>query len=307
MTRFKNLKNNSIVSHKSHKATLFLLLVISGLFFISAYCARLYIKNYTPAVLSIQEISRSTQVSAFVGEFRFTLTGYTSPFARVVLEGQGIFDETVADAYGRFTFLNKFSPLSPREACITAYDTDGRSSKPVCLPPFSVNKNVVIGPILLPPTLSVNQDSFIMNDYGILTGKAAPESLVSIDLYTDRAANKINLTTLSDGSGDYSLTLPTERQATLRMFTQNAHKELSSDTSNTLVLHILPIWKLIMKHLALLMKFLLRYWLPVALFIEGLILLVLWLLGKRSVYPLALRPHNELTVTSTHSLVKQAR
>ena len=269
-----------------------------------------------PSSLGLQAITESTHVSAFIGEFRFTLRGYTSPGARVILEGLGIYDETYANAAGEFVFLNRFSPLSPREACITAHDTDRRISNPLCLPPFSVHKNVSMGPILLPPTVSLNQDQFSVNDYGILTGKAAPDSEVDIDIYTETTAQKLSLTAQTDESGSYSLTLPTEHENTLRIFSINYYRELISDKSNTLTLAILPIWKLILKQFSIFFGFLKKFALPLILLFEGLILLLLFLFkDKARSHPLALRTQHPIitlkskfpTLKRTQELVKQVR
>lgn len=269
------------------------------------------------SALGLQAITRSTRVSAFIGEFRFTLNGYTSPHARVVLEGQGIYDETYADENGRFVFYNRFSPLSSREACLTAHDTDGRSSVPLCLPPFSVLKNVTIGPILLPPTVSVNQDIYLAHDYGILSGKAAPESQVTIDMYADTQAQKINLLAKADTDGNYSVTLPTEQEKTMRLYSINEYKDLVSAKSNTLTMFILPIWQVILKWFVRIIGLLKGYLLPLIVLIEGLAILGLYLWGyRRKKYPLALYPKNQLVkqvrwsdlmIVSPHDIVRSKK
>ena len=145
------------------------------------------IKGYT--------IGHKAKVSAFVGNARYTITGYTSPFATVKLEGQGVYNETIADKSGRFTFNNGFSPLTPREVCITAIDIYKRITNPLCLPPFPIKKDITIGPVILPPTLSINQPEYLINDYGILHGLSTPKSNVSISMANELNNQNINLTT----------------------------------------------------------------------------------------------------------------
>lgn len=297
MKRFKSLKNS--LTKKSNSPLVVSLLFLSIVFAASAGFSYMYIFSRMPSqtsynALGLKSITRSTQVSAFIGEFRFSLTGYTSPYARVIFEGQGIFDETFADKYGKFTFLNRFSPLSSREACLTAHDTDGRSTRPLCLPPFSVKKNVVIGPVLLPPTVSVTQDVYLVHDYGGLSGKAAPDSSVAIDLYSDNT--KIPLTTYTDASGDYSISLPTEREKTLRAYSINHYADLISDKSTTLTMHILPVWQYILKSLTLIARYLKDFALPLILLVECLILVGLFLWGRHHSYPLMIRPESRLDV-----------
>jgi len=118
----------------------------------------LYYKNPTEpsgSVAGIKNQSFGVVNTAFIGEHRFSLFGYTSPRALVTFEGMGIFDQTTADDSGYFQFDNRFSPTSSREACLSSKDQFGRLSSPACLPPFPVNYNVSIGPVIMPPTVSL--------------------------------------------------------------------------------------------------------------------------------------------------------
>ena len=200
----------------------------------------------TPTPVQAHEVLGTSdvgvEISAFVGDITFNLSGFTSPGAHVILEGQGIFAETYANQYGEFFFLNSYAPLSPREACLTAIDTNGRLSNPQCLPAFAVNEHINIGPIILPPTVSASEGTLTVDDYGVLSGKAVPDSTVTVDLYTDTSDSKISLLTQANQDGDYSMTLPTENQSTLRAFTTNDHDGLTSDKSLTLTMDVEPAW-----------------------------------------------------------------
>lgn len=254
-------------------------------------------------VAGIREITApDVTVSAFIGQFRFTITGYTSPFATVTIEGQGIYAETVADANGLFTFSDQFSPLSPREACLTAIDTDGRISNPLCLPPFAVHKDVRIGPIILPPTVSLTQPAIAIDEYGGITGKGVPDSTVDIDLYPQNKADKVSLTTTTDQGGNYSLTVPTEHENTMHVYSQNTFLEFISDKSNTLTVNVAPIWKLILGRLKYFLDALSSISISLILFVEGLILLGLFLISRRGKYPLALRPSHDIEERQESSL-----
>ena len=297
MKKLKSSRKNFVIRIISNTSPILLLLV--ALFGVSAVIAFgiLHRQEPTPKIvtssLGIRTISDSVSISAFVGAFRFTLAGFTSPGARVILEGQGIFDETYANDKGEFLFADIFSPLSPREACLTAIDTDGRTSNPLCLPPFPVNQDVSIGPVILPPTISTNQDQLLVDDFGILSGKGAPESDITIDLYPESKSDKITIATKTDKNGDYSLTLPTELSTTLRTYATNIYLGLFSDKSFTLTFSIMPIWKLMLRQLGMLLDFLKSLSLATILFIEALVILALILLGrKRKQHPLALRSHS---------------
>ncbi|MFH0852812.1 MAG: hypothetical protein V1853_00160, partial [bacterium] len=138
----------------------------------------LYLNNplETPSAVAGLKTEQSQPIlnSISIGDFHFTLFGYTSPHAEVTLDGQGIYDKTYADSNGFFKFNNRFSPFSPREACLSSKDQFGRISFPVCLPAFPIKYNVSIGPVLIPPTLSLNQEYYYLNDQITLSGQTIP-------------------------------------------------------------------------------------------------------------------------------------
>ena len=97
----------------------------------------------------------------------------------------GIFDQTTADGKGYFQFNNRFSPFSKREACLSSKDQFGRLSSPVCLPPFPVDYNVSIGPVIMPPTVSLDKKDYFMGDQVMLSGQAVPNTEVKLSVFGD--------------------------------------------------------------------------------------------------------------------------
>jgi hypothetical protein len=162
-----------------------LLLVFLGFF--SIYLTNLAKPNQR-TVAGIKTSASETTVSLSIGEFHFTLFGYTSPSAKVTISGLGIFDETYADEIGYFIFNNRFSPFSPREACLTAQDVLGRLSAPLCLPPFPTIYNVEIGPVIMPPTVSVDIGEYFIGDEAMLSGQTIPNTEVDLAFFTDQIA-----------------------------------------------------------------------------------------------------------------------
>lgn len=242
------------------------------------------IKGYT--------IGRKVMISAFIGNARYTITGYTSPLALVKLEGQGIYNETHADKNGRFTFQDGFSPLTPREVCITAVDTDGRVTQPLCLPAFPIKKNIALGPLILPPTLSVNQPEFLINDNGILNGLSAPGSLVDINVAHDTYDQNLIIQTQANQDGEYSVTLPTSHKDTVRIYSRTSLDTLDSIASNLLSFEVLPWWLLMLNWLFEALIGLKEHIATVVIIIEAAALgYVLWyfILAKKVAHPLALR------------------
>jgi len=145
----------------------------------------LYSKNHqlgTVAGITSQEQEVENSVS--IGEYHFSLFGYTSPQAEVTFNGQGIFDQTISDDTGYFELKNRFSPFSPREACLSAKDQLGRLSSSVCLPAFPVKYNVRIGPVLIPPTVSLDKNVYYLDNGVFLSGQTVPNSEVELSMFT---------------------------------------------------------------------------------------------------------------------------
>jgi hypothetical protein len=229
-----------------------------------------------------------TTISAFIGEYRFTLFGYTSPKALVTFQGLGIFDQTY------FEFKNRFSPFSPREACLTAQDQLGRLTNPVCLPPFPVNYNVTIGPVLMPPTLSLDKSDYWVGDEVILSGQSIPESNISLSTFTDeknsllsQIIKKINpqvyafslpkLETKTDKKGNFSIALPSSSAKKIRLFAQTKFQNENSPKSVNLTFKILPWWMIIFKFFIFLWLLIKPRLLEIVILIELIFLLIYFL------------------------------
>jgi hypothetical protein len=230
--------------------------------------------------------SYETTISAFIGEYRFTLFGYTSPKALVTFQGLGIFDQTYADETGYFEFKNRFSPFSPREACLTAQDQLGRLTNPVCLPPFPVNYNVTIGPVLMPPTLSLDKSDYWVGDEVILSGQTIPETSVFLSIFTDENKSLISqvyafslpkLETKTDKSGNFSIALPSSSAKKFRLFAQTHFQNENSPKSVKLTLKILPWWMIIIKFFIFIWLLIKPRLLEIVILIELIFLLIYFL------------------------------
>jgi len=230
--------------------------------------------------------SYETTISAFIGEYRFTLFGYASPKALVTFQGLGIFDQTYADESGYFEFKNRFSPFSPREACLTAQDQLGRLTNPVCLPPFPVNYNVTIGPVLMPPTLSLDKSDYWVGDEVILSGQSIPDSNISLSTFTDENKSLISqvyafslpkLETKTDKKGNFSIALPSSSAKKIRLFAQTKFQNENSPKSVNLTFKILPWWMIIFKFFIFLWLLIKPRLLEIFILIELIFLLIYFL------------------------------
>jgi hypothetical protein len=162
--------------------TLLFVIIIYSLLFIHLKRNGVQLNNGQISGASSQSYSTSVDVS--IGEYRFNLFGYSSPDALITFSGMGIADQTYADSGGYFEFKNRFSPFSPREACLTTQDQLGRLTTPVCLPPFPTKYDVSIGPVIMPPTLSLDKNDYWVGDEVVVAGQTIPNTDVNLSLFT---------------------------------------------------------------------------------------------------------------------------
>lgn len=275
------------------------------------------------SVAGLKTESFSINNSLFIGEFRFTLFGYTSPNAVVSLNGQGINDQTISDSTGYFEFANRFSPFSPSEACLSAKDQFGRISSPVCLPPLPTETNITIGPVIIPPTLSLDKNSYFTGDEVILSGQTIPDSKVNLSIFT-RPTNLLSksiikpveafsipkLTATSDSLGNFSIALPSSSAQNYRLFAQVDYQDLPSANSLTLSLKIQPIWMIIIKFFGFLWNIIKDRLLELIILLEIIALISYYLkilIDYHTKYAIVLRNKYPLTYQLTRTdLVKKS-
>lgn len=246
-------------------------------------------------------------VSATVGRYRFSLWGYTSPSAIVTLDGIGISDRTTSDKNGYFSFTNSFAPLSPRETCLTAQDQFGRLSNQVCLPPFPIANSTSIGPVLMPPTVSLSRNQYFIGDEVILSGQTMPDTTVEISVFIDEKSSILSklipqayaftfpkVQAKADKKGNFSLSLPSSKTNFFRLFAQTIYQRRDSPKSITLSLKIFPWWMILIE---LLKSRVLE------IFIALLIIaLLIYLLTKRF-HPHELAKNRALVLYENHPLL----
>ncbi len=219
--------------------------------------------SFSGSVAGLKTAGSSAVVSLSIGEYRFSLFGYSSPGALVTIEGMGIYDQTYANSEGYFEFKNRFSPLSPREACLTAQDQFGRISSPACLPPFPTRYNVTIGPVILPPTISLDKLDYFIGDKVVVSGQTIPDKEIDFSLFIDEKKSIVSylaflvkpvealtfpkLETKADKKGNFSLSFPSSKSDFFRLFARVNYQKETSPKSITLNFKILPIWMIIIK------------------------------------------------------------
>jgi hypothetical protein len=196
-------------------------------------------------------VYQSVSVSASIGQNRVTINGYTSPESRVELSSPRVFAVTYSDQSGYFVFDKTLLPKNPSDLCLTSIDQDSRHTTPICIPsPPITNYQTDIGPILLPPTISLENALINPNATVITSGQSIPNSQVSIHFYKvdDQAVSfpkevqaysLPSITFTTDQDGHFSLSLPTAYSSNYRLFASTNFDDSNSPKSNTLI-YILP-------------------------------------------------------------------
>ncbi len=250
----------------------------------------------------------------FGGGGQFKIYGYTSPQALVSLESGAGFDETRAKEDGYFEFTDRYSPISPQEACLTAQDQFGRLSSPVCLPPFPNDSYVEIGPVILSPTLSFDKADYFIGDEVVLSGQTIPNTNVDLEMFSKNQQFSLikpveafsfpELLTRSDSKGNFSISLPSTSAKTYRLFAQTKYDTQSSPKSLTLQFQILPVWMIIIKFFLFIWSLIKSRLLEISILVE--IIALTYYLIKHYFQPHAimLRKHFDLMLEE-HEIVKR--
>ena len=268
---------------------------------------------YSPnQVVATAENPQSYQitVSATIGESRLTLFGWTSPQSLVELQGQRVSESVIANEQGYFFFDRILlpAPRSPRSAsgvgeveptypelCLSSIDSLSRVSFPTCLPPLPLGSfDISIGPVLLPPTLSLSKGNFLPNEQVIAQGLTIPNSEVNIFL-ANNLTHSLRFSFIpsvyayfipryqikADANGHFEFNLPSSPPTSgtsWKIFAAATYLGSPSPKSNTLTFRILGWWEWLWEQIKLILGLIVGlakpYWWQIIIFLEIGILLV---------------------------------
>lgn len=195
------------------------------------------------------------------GFAKIKIFGWAPRESTVGLRGIAVSEDTQADITGYFEFtgLTLPTPLSflagllYPELCLTAKDTQGRTTHPVCIPPLSLISHARnVGPILLPPTLSFTKGIVRENTQSQALGRTIPDSEVKVYLAKKDLKPGLNIVSeiaafylptysvKSNDQGDFEFSLPTNEVNDWRIFVAANFQGSLSAKSNTLTLAVKP-------------------------------------------------------------------
>lgn len=200
-------------------------------------------------------------IAPFLRPGEFLIYGYAPSSSTVYMNGIAVSEETIAQQSGYFEFrrlpfptiLASLASLIYPELCFTAEDIDKRMTNPVCIPKLPQSaQSEKIGPILIPPTISIDKNEYHLNDTVKASGVSFPKSLVKVffaksdkkyifELIPNVAAYglpSIELTT--DNNGYYEVTLPSNTYDDWRVYSLSDHEGSITPLSNILAFSTFP-------------------------------------------------------------------
>ncbi len=190
------------------------------------------------------------------------LYGYTSPYAKVELVKPDLIGlkniqstiETFADSNGYFYFSN-IPFTSNNDLCLTSFDRNERSTKPSCLNSKNIQiYNQYLGPLIIPPTLSLTSDKSKSMTNIQAKGESVPYSTIYFNIVkkptlidkindlisiNNEAKASINFSLNSDSvkvdkEGYYLFNLPSSTRNDFIIKAQNIYRNYISSYSNDL-------------------------------------------------------------------------
>jgi hypothetical protein len=241
---------------------------------------RVYSTVSAQTVINFPTSPARVTISVSLGEPVLKLWGYGAPSQRVELTGDRVTDiaYTRSDCYFEFlkTYLPQTSNLFYPELCLTGIDLVGRATPPTCIPPLPVaSSSYEIGPVILPPTISLDAGVIDISNQAGASGVTIPNSDIKIVLAEDRGDPDLSAfsivrpakayyipsyTIRSDSVGNFSFNMPAGSPKTWRVFAITEYSQgATSPKSNTLkfdvqspvVTAIISLWKFILSLLTL--------------------------------------------------------
>jgi len=228
--------------------------------------------------------SASTSITASIAENRVTIFGYTSKKSRVEVSSPKVFAVTYSDQKGYFIFDKILLPKNPSDLCLISFDNNNRSTHPICIPPPPpTNYHTDIGPILLPPTISLEKDKINPNSTVNTSGQAIPNSIVDIHFYKVKdsalsfpkeayAYSLPSVTATTDSEGNFSLNLPTAYSSDYRLYASAKFDNDYSPKSNTLVYVLPSLFYLFLQRYPFL-----YYLIPISLLLTIILIIIFYL------------------------------
>lgn len=230
----------------------------------------IFLIGFLSIIIPKEVNAQTTNVSASVGKYYVTISGYVSPFASVVMSANSIFmASTVADPEGNFTLKNVFVNEGFTDFCLEAIDVKRVGDSYTCLKIDAVFKDTSKEEIFLPPTLGLSGQKINPGSSVFASGYSMPSAKVIINISKD-----IKIDVSADENGYYKYELKDLPAGKYSLFATARHGDKDSEKpTRTKDLEALSLGGVIKQNLFLILLF-------VLLVIVAIILLLI-LLSKR--------------------------
>lgn len=176
--------------------------------------------------MPLQEVKAAeASVSATVGNYYLSLSGYIAPYASVVLSSDGVvLRSTVADAQGNFFISQVLIKAGFSHFCLDAVDYRrlGESESCFTVPPASsaISKQN----IFLPPTLGLQRTDVNVGDNALAWGYGMPGATVTVHLDGGKGC-----VVTADNTGYYQCTIKIAKAGTHELYADSVLKGKSSE------------------------------------------------------------------------------
>jgi len=193
-------------------------------------------------VLAIQSktlVKPPVKVTARVGEFYLSLSGYASPYASVILTSGGVFYRSaVADQNGSWSINDILINKNFSSFCLQHIDYKNIGESTTCLTVPPATADIIKKDIFLPPTIGLQRSEIIAGGNAVVFGYTMPGSTVTIHL-----KNGKSYVVLADLNGYYELTLKNLEAGSYELYATAVYNGIPSENpSNTLKLVALSWW-----------------------------------------------------------------
>lgn len=205
------------------------LILFSGIIFLanSVFTNFAFASTYSPP-------AQSTDVSAKIGSYYLSLSGFIAPYASVVLVANDLaLKSTTADANGFFSIANVIVNQGFNQFCLDAVDVKRLGESYTCLTIPPITDNYTKDNIFLPPTLGVQRSEVNVGDDAVAWGYSMPGAAVTVHSSDGRT-----FTATADASGYYEVHMKMQQAGQYELFADASYHSTSSlkpDRTTTLV------------------------------------------------------------------------
>jgi hypothetical protein len=211
----------------------FLYLLLSLVLFLSLFTPFVQAKAFPPAA------QPPVTVSASIGEYYLSVSGYIAPFASIALIIDGIYYRgTVADANGNFSITNVRIKAGFTGFCLQAKDFHNLGESYSCFTVPPAKGSIRKDNIFLPPTLALQRTEIAAGSSVLAFGYTMPGATVRLHI-----AGRI-LTVKADQNGYFVVTISGLKAGEYQLYadaTYNGHDSVSP--SRFLKLKALGLWE----------------------------------------------------------------